>query len=172
MHYQRKMLSWATWLAVAVSGSAAAQQPGIFGIYNPATGQFQPAPVQMAAPTKSEAPTPSAPVARTGILHVNLTIAIKNGTPSTSMPSCYLSVYHQPSGHSYSQSASKTGTRISNTGHCNFVIYYSWPKADTAYPVTFYLSVNVGSWGGAVPIDAIPLPADGATTTVTAVTTL
>jgi len=165
-------LSCVTLIAAALSGAAAAQQPGIFGVYNPITGQFQPATVQTVGPAKPGGVTPATSVARTGTFHVNVAITVKNGTPSTTMPSCYLTVYHSPSGHSYSQTSSMTGTRTADTAHCNFAIFYRWPEADTLEPVTFYLSVGVGSWSANVPLDPIALPANGATTIVTANTIL
>jgi hypothetical protein len=169
MRYLCNALSCATIIAVAAAGTATAQAPGIFGTYNPATGQFLPTPVQ-AAPQSSASPTPYSPVARNGTVHVNLTITVLNGTPSTTTPSCYLYVYHQPPGHSYSQSQSITGTRTNNVAHCNIIVHYSWPAADTAYPVTFSATAYVGSSQSGVPIDPVSLPANGATTTINVAT--
>lgn len=171
MRYPCNALICATWMSLAATGVVAAQAPGIFGTYNPATGQFLPAPLQ-AAPQSSASPAAYSPVSRTGTFHVNVTIQIFNGTPSTTMPSCYLSVSHQASGHYYSQSTNITGTRASNTGHCNMTVYYFWPAADTASPVTFSVSAYVGSSSAGVPIDPISLPANGAVTTITATTRL
>jgi hypothetical protein len=169
--YHRLALAAVT--MIAVTGTAAAQQPGIFGVYDPSTGKFQPAPVQMAGNASTADVSPATATSRSGIIRVIIDIAIRNGTdPTTVKPTCYVGLSHSPSGHYYSQSESVQGTRVNNAGHCTAVLHYKWPKADTSQPVNFSLSVYVGSWSTSVPIDPISLPANGAVTVVNVDATL
>jgi hypothetical protein len=163
-------------VAAAVS-AAAQQQPGIFGLYNPATGQFQPAPpAQVNTSTAGAQGTgisePTATAFRSGTIKFVINITVRNGTPGTNKPNCYVSVAHAAPNFYYSNSASVVGTRTSNSARCEVRIPYYWPKADTAQPVGMGVSVYVGNWSAQVPLPSIPLPAQNATTTITAATHL
>ena len=164
-----KRMVWATAMVIAAAGSAVAQ-PGIFGIYNPDTGQFQPSPpVQMkpdAAKTSSGAVAPAATAARAGTIRIILVITVKNGTVATVKPNCNVGISHSPPGIYYSHSASVQGTRVGNAGQCALLIPYSWSHADTSQPVNIGVSAYVGNWSASVPVPSIPLPANGALTTV------
>lgn len=167
MQRECKWLVLATTIPFVMLGAAAAQQPGILGIYNPATHEFQPVPVQ-AAPSSGARIESGVVGVRSGTLKATFTITVKNGTADSVKPSCYFYAYHQPAGHSYYQSESMTGTRTGNTAKCVAVIHYRWAQADTAIPVTFSAYVYVGNWQTQIPLDPIPLPANGAVTNISA----
>lgn len=172
MQRRYKRLALAAVTTIAVTGTAAAQQPGIFGFYNPGTGQFQPAPVQTLAPATRTNASPETAVSRSGIFKVVITIAVKNGTAPAVLPTCYINVSHSTPGRYYSQNQNVQGTRVGDNAKCVAVINYKWTAANTASPVSISATAYVGNWSAQVPMDPIPLPANGATTVVSAGTFL
>jgi hypothetical protein len=170
MRNQFRTIIGATLLVAAASTSVGAQAPagpGIFGVYNPVTGTFQPALVQTAAPTPG-AIEPSAAVARTGKIHFRLIIKVLSGSPATTLPSCQVSFSHTGVLTSYSDSFSLQGSRTGNDALCDVTVSYSWPSANNANPINAQFFVGVGSRSHSESVPPIPLPAaDGVTLQVT-----
>jgi hypothetical protein len=172
MQRRYKRLLVATAITAFTAGPAAAQQPGIFGTFNPTTGHFQPAPVQMVTSGSGKRAAAEATAARSGVIRVVVTIVVKNTTASSVLPNCYIGISHSTGSQYYSNSQSVQGTRVADTGKCIAVINYKWPSANTVAPVNISISANVGSWGASVAVEPILLPANGATTVVNASTVL
>jgi hypothetical protein len=152
-------------LASSSTGALAQVGPGVLGLYNPATGAFQPAPPARLMTEESEG-TPRAAVNRTGRIIINIQIDIDTNIGGTTVPSCSASISHSPTGTFFSESASKTSDRTGNTATCQMVMSYRWPGANTGFPVTgsIFVSGNNRTIGRQlVPFD---LPGNGATKTI------
>jgi hypothetical protein len=82
-------------LASSSTGALAQVGPGVLGLYNPATGAFQPAPPARLMTEESEG-TPRAAVNRTGRIIINIQIDIDTNIGGTTVPSCSASISHSP----------------------------------------------------------------------------
>ena len=165
MRYYHTAFFWATLGVITAGGPAFAQSiPGVLGTYNLSTGQFQPAPVQMLDPSSESSKTPLAVVSRTGTFVFRINITVESPSPSTTMPNCYVNVYHYTSGRSYSENNSITGTRTGDTATCIIRVPYKWTHADSAVQVQMSVTVYLGNRSSGQGL-SIPLPANGATTT-------
>lgn len=168
MRYFYHVIIGATFIAIAAICPALAQSmPGVLGVYNPSTGQFQPAPVQMSAPSSTNNSAPRATVFRSGKFKFQINITVDSSSPSTTKPTCYVYVNHYPSGQSYSENSYITGTRTGDTAHCVVNVPYKWTKADNAAAVQMSVTIYLGNRTSGRGLPDIPLPANGTTTTVT-----
>jgi hypothetical protein len=152
---------------MAASAFAIAQAPsgsGVFGFYDPASGAFRPATVQpQAAATGPAVDSPQALVSRSGKVHFKINIKVLSGSPSTTVPSCFLSFSHSGVGINYNESVSFAGTRTNNAAQCNITIPYKWVSANNANPITASMSLSVGGRGHSETILPVPLPGNGNT---------
>jgi hypothetical protein len=170
MRNQYRTIIGATLLVAAASTSVGAQAPagpGVFGVYNPVTGTFQPASIQTVPPAPG-AIEPGSAVARTGRIRFRLVIKVLSGSPATTLPFCSMSFNHSGVLNSYNESQGLQGSRTGNNALCDLVIPYSWPAANNANPISPSFSLSVGSRGHSESLPPIPLPAtDGVTVQIT-----
>jgi hypothetical protein len=167
MRHSCSILGAAVFL-VAASTSVGAQAPagpGIFGVYNPVTGAFQPVTIQ-ALPSTSDDAQPRATVPRSGRIRVRVFVTVKSGSPETTVPNCSMSLGHSGVERSYNEGLFLTGTRSGNNGECDALFHYSWPQASTTNPVNIGVSVSLGNRNHNQSSPPIPLPAPGALTSV------
>lgn len=156
-------LAAAAFLAfVAAPAAAQSAGPGLFGYYDPATGQFQP----VNPPVASSASADKAGTTRTGTFILKLDIKIKSPlTPADSVPSCNVYLYHTGVVSIY-DSASKTANRTGDTAKCTMKIVYRWQGANGVNPVSGYFTVSAGGRYLQHYFQPFKLPANGAETTL------
>ena len=160
MTYRKFFLAAAVLTASVIP--AAAQGPGLFGFYDPATGAFTPVQPPVAAPA-SGVQTAST-VSRAGNFIFKITVNIASTLPSGTQPYCSASVNHSAGSAYYNESASKNVTPSGTTAICNLRIPYLWPSANDVNAVSpsVYVSTNNRSISQSLP--PIKLPPNGTTT--------
>jgi len=154
MTYRQFFLAAAVLAASAIP--AAAQGPGLFGFYDPATGAFTPVqpPVTVPAAGVEAAST----VSRFGTFVFKITLRIVSSLPSGTKPYCSASVSHSGVNGYYSESVSTNVTPNGNTAICNLRIPYLWPGANNANGVSVSVYVSAGNRSSSQSLPSIPLP--------------
>jgi hypothetical protein len=168
-------------VAQAAWGQAADVQakPGILGYFDPQTGAFRPVPQGL---VDDEDASRAASVF-TGTINVTITVTLKTTTITT--VTCQIgtnltdSITTTPV--SYSESDSVTATGSGTTRTCKLSIPYAWSLATQSSDTmtTGYTVIGGATTVGAatrtasrIPLDTRKVPANGATTTLTAAVTL
>jgi hypothetical protein len=169
-------------VAPAAWGQAAnnAAKPGILGYLDPKTGAFRPVPA-----ATDEIVDPAAFTTFTGTITVTLTITVKSTTLTVFTCTAEVSVEDNITNgpRNYSESATATATGTGTTRTCKLTIPYAWSLATHANDMmsTSYVAFGSGaSTTGAdtsrssslFPLDTRLVPANGATTALTAAVTL
>lgn len=158
----------------------------VLGFYNPTTGIFQPL-------RQSADVDPATATTETGDLIIKFTIAVKSAIPTNGIVGCSADAVTGDAAGDYDEHASGVATLVSGTTYtCSAIIHYSWlldtpasdkisfsASADIDYGYQVMATngsanvvVAVESRGSVVNIASIAVPADGATTTVDAKSTL
>jgi hypothetical protein len=164
MPYRKFFLAAAVLAASVIP--AAAQGPGLFGFYDPATGAFTPVQPPVAAPAAGV--QPASTVSRGGIFKFKITLKIVSILPSGTKPYCSASVNHSAGNLYYSESVSTNVTPSGNTAICNLRIPYLWPSANNASGVSVSIYTSAGNRSGNQNLPSIPLPPDATTTNLQA----
>jgi hypothetical protein len=170
-------------VAPAVWGQAAnnAAKPGILGYLDPKTGAFRPVPS-----ATDEIVDPATFTTFGGTITVTLTITVKSTTLTVFTCEAEVGVNDNTSSgvpRSYSESATATATGTGTTRTCKLTIPYAWALATHANDMmtTSYFAFGSGtSTTGADTsrssslfyLDSRLVPANGATTALTAAVTL
>ena len=155
-------------------------KPGILGYFDPQTGAFRPLP--QAVP--DDADLPPAATTFTGTINVTITVTLKTTTITNvtcQIGTSTVDAITSGAAVSYNESDSVTATGSGATRTCKLSIPYSWvlstQPADTMSTTYIVLggATTVGSptrTAGRGPLDTRKVPANGATTTLTAAVTL
>jgi len=164
--------------APAVWGQAAKSpaKPGILGYLDPHTGAFRPVP-----PAAEEETDSAAATTFTGTITVTLTITLKTTSLTTLTCIAEVSVLDgttSPVFYDESDTVAATGTGATRT--CKLTIPYAWSLTTQSsdYMTTSYNVLGVSTAGlpertsSRSPLDTRKVPANGATTTLTAAVTL
>jgi hypothetical protein len=164
---------------VAWGQTAAVQaKPGILGYLDPQTGAFRPLPQ---APADDEDSSRASTVF-TGTVSVTITVTLK--TTTITNVTCEITTFTTDltaSPTSYEETNSVTATGTGTTRTCKLSIPYAWslaaPASDsmsTSYVVIGGTSATSPATRTATrsPLDTRKVPANGATTTLTAAVTL
>lgn len=168
-------------LAPAAWGQTAdsAAQPGILGYLDPHTGAFRPVPLGT-----GEVEEPDALTTFGGTVTVTLTITLKTAGLTKISCTAGLSVLDQVSTslRSYNESAAVAATGSGTTRTCKISIPYSWALGTAASDsmTTLYSVLGTASAAPGLPtrsstlspLDTRKVPANGATTALTAAVTL
>lgn len=117
----------------------------------------------------------------TGTIAASFSITFRSSIPSTDTITCTVSIFTEGDVTTYTEIAIRTGSRTGNHASCYVPVPYSWllqnPATDNVF-ITYDVTVPAG---GSTPYpfrshsesDApIPVPANGATTSVTINATL
>ncbi len=163
--------------------SAVAQSPnnqtrtGILGYLDPHTGAFRPVP--MATDNGDDAP---ALTTYTGTITITLTITVKSTSLTSFTCEANVSVEDEitttPRGYEESVNATATGSGTTRT--CKLTIPYAWSLGTQSSDSMTISYVTFGSstspvaqrTSGLSPLGTVKVPANGATTTLTAAVTL
>ena len=164
MTYRKFFLAAAFVAASAIP--AAAQGPGLFGFYDPATGAFTPVPPPVAVPAAGVA----ARLHRLARRHVHIQdhVRIVSNLDPAEKPNCSASVSHSTGNLYYSECASKTANRNGNTATCTMRIPYLWAAANNANGVSFSLYVSASNRSLNQNLPPIALPPNATTTNLEA----
>lgn len=167
-------------VAPALWGQAAKSQAnhGILGYLDPRTGAFRPL-----APAVDSDVEPPALTTVGGTITVTLTITLKTTTLTTITCTAGTSVYDDEttSLRGYNESATAAATGSGTTRTCKLTIPYSWGLATASSDsmTTSYDVFGSATTGGTLqrtsglsPLDTRKVPANGATTALTAAVTL
>jgi hypothetical protein len=168
--------------ATAAWGQAANIQakPGILGYFDPQTGAFRPLPQAL----PDDADLPPAATTFTGTINVTITVTLKTTTITTVTCGIGTSTNDGVTTATpifYSESNSVTATGTGTTRTCKLSIPYAWSLAtqSTDTMSTGYTVIGGTTTTGAAtrtasrsPLDTRKVPANGATTTLTAAVTL
>jgi hypothetical protein len=167
-------------VAPAAWGQAAnnAAKPGILGYLDPKTGAFRPVPL-----ATDEIVDPATFTTFGGTITVTLTITVKSTSLTVFTCQADVSVSDNSGLRNYSETATATATGTGTTRTCKLTIPYSWSLATHASDSmsTSYFAFGSGaSTTGADTLrsselfflDTRLVPANGATTALTAAVTL
>jgi hypothetical protein len=169
-------------VAPAVWGQAAnnAARPGILGYLDPKTGAFRPVPT-----ATDDIVDPATFTTFTGTVTVTLTLTVK--TTSLTAFSCTIDVSVEDNltggGRSYTEGGTASATGTGTTRTCKVTIPYSWSLAthatDSMSTTYFVFGTGTSTTGadtqrtsGLISLDTRLVPANGASTTLTAAVTL
>jgi hypothetical protein len=151
-------------------------KPGILGYLDPHTGAFRP------VPSATEGPEPAALTTYGGTITVTLTITIKSTALTTFSCTASVSVLDdiQTSPRGYNEGATAAATGSGATRTCTLTIPYSWALAtqsSDSMTISYAVFGSVKSavtnrTSGLSPLDTTKVPANGATTALTAAVTL
>jgi hypothetical protein len=151
-------------------------KPGILGYLDPHTGAFRP------VPSDSESANPNALTTFTGTITVNLTITVKTTSLTKFSCTAEVSVIDQveTSPRGYEESADATATGSGATRTCTLTIPYAWAlgtQSSDSMTISYVAfgtgtSTETARTSGLSPLDTAKVPANGATTTLTAAVTL
>jgi hypothetical protein len=168
-------------VAPAVVGQAAKTptKPGILGYLDPQTGAFRPVPQ---ASDDDDAET-KALTTFTGTITVTFTVTVKSTGLTTYWCSAEVSVLDQltTSARSYSESGTAAATGTGTTRTCKVTIPYAWAlgtQASDTMTTTYVVFGTAGTGSvtqrttGLSPLDSRKVPANGATTALTANVTI
>jgi hypothetical protein len=165
-------------IAPAVWGQSAndSSKSGILGYLDPHTGAFRPAPLA------GEGPEPAALTTYGGTITVTLTITVKSTTLTTFSCSASVSVLDNVEAglRGYNEGATAAATGSGATRTCTLTIPYSWALATQSSDSMTISYAVFGSVKSAVtnrttglsPLDTTKVPANGATTALTAAVTI
>jgi hypothetical protein len=153
-------------------------KPGILGYLDPHTGAFRPVPSATDDSVEAGALTTFG-----GTITVTLTITVKSTTLTVFTCTAEVSVEDEitttPRGYGESATATATGTGATRT--CKLTIPYSWAlgtQASDSMSITYIAFGSTTATGGAQrtsslsPLSTVKVPANGATTALTAAVTL
>jgi len=169
-------------VAPAAWGQAAnnAAKPGILGYLDPKTGAFRPVPS-----ATDEVVDPATFTTFGGTITVTLTITVKSTSLTAFTCEAEVSVEDNitASARGYSESATAPATGTGTTRTCKLTIPYAWSLATHAsdsMSTTYFVFGSGASTTGAdtqrtsalSPLDTRLVPANGATTALTAAVTL
>ncbi len=165
--------------APAVWGQAAnaPAKPGILGYMDPHTGTFRPVPAQI----EEDAEAPAA-TTFTGTITVTLTITVKSASVSTFTCTADVSAVDgttSPAFFEESNTVAATGTGSTRT--CKLTIPYAWAlttQSSDSMNTSYSVFATTGATGlpqrtaTRSPLDTRKVPANGATTALTAAVTI
>ena len=169
-------------VAPAAWGQAAnnAVKPGILGYLDPKTGAFRPVPSSI-----DEIADPASFTTFGGTITLTLTITVKSTALTVFSCTAEVSVEDNitASPRGYSESATATATGTGTTRTCKMTIPYAWALATHASDMmtTSYIVFGSGAsttgadtqrTSGLSPLDTRLVPANGATTALTAAVTI
>ena len=167
-------------VAPAVWGQTAdvSAQPGVLGYLDPHTGAFRPVPLGA-----GEVEEPDALTTFGGTITVTLTITLKTAGLTNISCTVGVDVVDQvANARIFNEAAAVAATGSGTTRTCKVTIPYAWALAtqasdsmSTNYTVLGRGSVTTGlplRSSSLVPLDTRKVPANGATTTLTAAVTL
>jgi hypothetical protein len=150
---------------------------GILGYLDPQTGAFRP------VPPAAEEVDPASLTTFTGTITVTLTVTLK--TPGLTNVTCQASTSvldnAQTSPRDYNENASAAATGSGTTRTCKVTIPYAWglaTQSSDTMTTNYFVNGNTGTLGGVsrsssiFPLDSRKVPANGATTALTAAVTL
>jgi hypothetical protein len=168
------MVASAVWAQTANSQA----KPGILGYLDPHTGAFRPVP----AVAEESVDAPAAAVF-TGTITLTITVTLKTTGLTNITCSEEVSVLDgtPPSFSSFGESNAVAATGTGTTRTCKLSIPYSWSLATQASDMMSTNYTVAGATGTAglpirsstrFPVDARKVPANGATTALTAAVTL
>lgn len=154
-------------------------KPGILGYLDPQTGAFRPLPQA----TEDDAESSRAATTFTGTIDVTITVTLK--TTTITNVTCEIATSTSdgvttPTPIFYDESNSVTATGSGTTRTCKLSIPYAWVLAtqatdtmSTSYTVIGGTTTSVATRTATrSPLDTRKVPANGATTTLTAAVTL
>jgi len=167
-------------VAPAAWGQAAnnAAKPGILGYLDPKTGAFRPVPS-----ATDEVVDPATFTTFGGTVTVTLTITVKSTSLTVFSCQADVSVSDNSGLRTYSETATAPATGTGTTRTCKLTIPYAWSLATHAtdsMSTSYFVFGNGASTTGAdtgrssslLFLDNRPVPANGATTPLTAAVTL
>jgi hypothetical protein len=150
---------------------------GILGYLDPHTGAFRPV-----AAAAEEGRDPVTLTTFTGTITVTLTITVKSTALNSFSCSAAVSVLDDITGSArgYDESATASATGTGTTRTCKLTIPYAWALATQS---SDSMTITYGAFGtvtgtttvrtsGLSPLDTLKVPANGATTDITAAVTL
>jgi len=156
----------------AANSSSTSSQPGILGYLDARTGAFRPVP----APALDDDAEAAAATTVGGTVTVTFTITVK--TTGLTVFICSAEVSTLDAGTMYDESASVPATGSGATRTCKVSIPYSWSLTAAASDTmsTVYTVIGSGATGAQRsslrnPLDKRKVPANGATTALTAAVT-
>jgi len=149
---------------------------GILGYLDPQTGAFRP------VPSATEGPERAALTTYGGTITVTLTITVKPTTLTTFSCTASVSVLDdiESSLRGYNEGATAAATGTGTTRTCTLTIPYSWALAtqsSDSMTISYAVFGSVKSavtnrTSGLSPLETAKVPANGATTALTAAVTL
>lgn len=153
-------------------------KPGILGYLDPRTGAFRPVPPPA---TDDDAETPATSSVVTGTVTLTITITVKTSGLTTFICSAEVDTLDGTTSPTiYNEGNSVTATGSGSTRTCKLSIPYSWTltSASTDIMTTSYFVTATSGATAAVtrtssrsPLDSRKVPANGATTALTAAVT-
>jgi hypothetical protein len=151
-------------------------KPGILGYLDPHTGAFRPAPS-----VNAEALDPVTLTTFTGTITITLTITVKSTGLTSFSCSAEVSVFDAvtTTARGYEESATAAATGSGTTRTCKLTVPYAWALATQpsdsmtiSYGVLGSSTTVATRTSGLSPLDTQKVPANGATTALTAAVTI